>query len=308
MARPVFFLPVALGCLALAGCRTTAPMLPPAPANAILPVVAVTDFRNESGFSGQWHLGRGIPDLLVAELLETRRVVVVERRELDSVLGEIMRQGREFFRKEESVDRGRLKNARYLVRGVITDFTQTRSATGWFRSPEVAAGGRGARAVVMVHLTVTDVETGEILCSIPAEGTARASSRWVRFDYNKTSFGGEMFFRSPVGRATREALRKAVAGIVRHIPYAEWEARVADAIADAAVVNGGENVNVREGDVFDVREPKRPITDPVTGDVIDWARGKIVGRIRVTRVGPASSDAIVISGEARRGYHLEKAW
>ncbi len=293
-------------CILLTGCGTLYSRLPPLPANAIRPVVAVTDFENESGFSGQWKLGRGIPDLLVAELLKTDRVVVVERKHLQSIVNELTRQGQNFFRKEDSVEQGRLKNARFLIRGVITDFTQTQSATGWFRSSNTEIGGSGARAVVMIHLTLTDVETGEILCSIPAEGTAKASSSWIRFDYNKTSFGGDLFFKSPVGKATQEAIQQAVFTIVQKLPYATWEARIADSSADMVIVNGGENVHMRVGDTFEVREERRPVTDPATGNVIDWFPGRTVGKVKINRVNPSSSEATILSGEAQRGHYLEK--
>ncbi|MFA7160618.1 MAG: CsgG/HfaB family protein, partial [Kiritimatiellia bacterium] len=185
---------LAMICLPLAGCRTPVARLPPLPANTIKPVVAVSLFENETGFAGQWKLGRGIPDLLVAELLATGYVVVVDRQNLNAVMSEIMRQGHDLFRKENGVARGRLKNTRYLVRGVITDFTQTGSASGWFRTAQVSGGMRGARALVMVNITLTDIETGEILKSISADGTARASGYWAKFDYRDVAFGGEAFF------------------------------------------------------------------------------------------------------------------
>lgn len=304
--------PVLLGawapvaCIMLAGCATILGRLPPLPPNSMRPVVAVTDFENQSGFSGQWQLGTGVPDLLVAELLRTERVIVVDRKNLNSVLEEISRQGLDLFRKENRVERGRLLNARYLIRGVITDFTQTRSATGWFRSSGTEAGARAARAVVMIHLTLTDVETGEVLLSIPAEGTARASAGWIDFDYNKTSFGGELFFRTPIGKATQEAIRKAVLQIVTGIPYATWEPRVADVIGDKVIVNGGENVGIRENDLFEIKSAKVPVTDPITGDVIAWLPGKTLGRISITRVDSSSSEGVVIAGEAKRGDHMER--
>ncbi|MFC1461883.1 hypothetical protein ACFLQR_05135 [Verrucomicrobiota bacterium] len=71
-------------------------------------------------------------------------------------------------------------------------------------------------------------------------------------------------------------------------------------------MNGGENVNVMEGDIFDIREEKRPITDPSTGNVINWKAGKIVGRIRITRVHATSADGVLLSGEAKRGNFLER--
>ncbi len=276
------------------------------PENAIKPVVAVTDFANETGFSGQWKLGRGIPDLLVSELLATDRVIVVDRRQLNTVVSKIMRQGRDLFRKENSVEHGQLKNARYLIRGVIADFNQTKSASAWFRSSKAGAGIRGACATVMINLSIIDVETGEILCSIPAEGDAKASSKWVKFDYNNTSFGGEVFFKSPIGKATREAIRQAVFLIIQKIPFDIWKPRIAAALPDYVVVNGGRNVNLNEGDIFDVREESHPVTDPNTGNVIGRTPGKIIGRIRIISINETTSDGVVLSGEAGRGHYLER--
>ncbi len=288
------------------GCRSLSTQLPPLPPNAIKPVVAVTEFKNETGFSGQWKLGRGIPDLLVAELMNTHRLILVDRKNLGDVLGEITRQGRDLFRKEDSVTRGRLKNARYLIRGVITDFTQTGSASAWFRSSRAAAGGADARALVMINLTVTDVETGEILSCVPADGSAKASRKWARFDYNGVTFGGDLFFKTPIGRATQAALRKAVNRIVLDIPYTTWKPRIADATAESVIINGGENVGVQEGDLFNVREEGQSITDPGTGNVIDYIAGTIVARIKIIEVRATTADGIVMSGRPRRGFYLEK--
>ena len=291
----------------LTGCSTfSLYKIPPLPENAIKPIVAVTDFKNETGFSGQWKLGSGIPDMLVSELLATDRLIVVDRQKLGVVIGEIMHQGKDLFRKEGSVERGRLKHAQYLIRGVITDFTQTRSASGWFRTHSIGIGGRGAKAIVMIHLTVTDVETGEIICSIPSEGSARASSQWVKFDYSNTAFGGDMFFKSPIGRATRQALRKAVYKIIQEIPFSLWKPRIAEAIPDIVVINGGENTGVNTGDIFDVHAKGQTITDPETGNVIDLIPGKIIGKIRITTVHSTSAEGIILSGKAKRGNYLEK--
>lgn len=288
------------------GCRSLSPMLPPLPPNAIKPVVAVTEFENETGFAGQWKLGRGIPDLLVTELMNTRRLILVDRKNLGDVLGEISRQGHDLFRKEDSVTRGRLKNARYLIRGVITDFTQTGSDSAWFKSSKAAGGITGARALVMINLTVTDVETGEIISSVLADGSAKASGKWVSFEYSGVTFGGDLFFRTPIGQATQAAIRKAVYRIAQDIPYSTWKPRVADATAETVIINGGENVGVQEGNLFDVREEGQTITDPGTGNAIDHIAGQVVARIKITEVRPTTSDGVVLSGRPQRGYYLEK--
>lgn len=296
-----------MGLVLWSGCASMRGALPPLPEDAIKPVVAVTTFRNETGFSGQWELGRGIPDLLVSELLQTKRVVVVDRQNLPEVVGEIARQGNDFFRKEDGVTRGRLKNARYLVRGVISDFTQTGNSTGWFRSSKVEAGIWGARALVMINLTIIDVESGEVLCSVPAEGSAYASFYWTKFNYKDVSFGGDAFFKTPIGSATREAIQQAVIEIMRHLPLTTWRPRIAEVAADTVIVNGGENYNVQTGTVFNVRESGRTITDPTTGNAIDYIEGKVVGQIRITNVRNQAANGVVVSGKAKRGDFLEKS-
>lgn len=289
------------------GCLSYRHSLPPLPEDAIKPVVAVTTFRNETGFSGQWELGRGIPDLLVAELLQTKRVVVVDRQNLPEVVGEITRQGNDLFRKEDGVTRGRLKNARYLVRGVIADFTQTGNSTGWFRSSTVETGIWGARALVMINLTIIDVETGEVLCSVPAEGSAYASFYWARFNYKDVSFGGDAFFKTPIGAATREAIQQAVIEIMRHLPLTTWRPRIAETAADKVIINGGENFGVQTGAVYNVRETGRSITDPTTGNAIDYIEGSVVGKVLITQVRPQAADGVILSGKVKRGDFLEKS-
>jgi len=158
----------------------------------------------------------------------------------------------------------------------------------------------------MINLTVTDVETGEIISCVPADGSAKASRKWARFDYNGVTFGGNLFFKTPIGRATREALHKAVNRIVRDIPYTTWKPRIADTTAESVIINGGENVGVQEGDLFDVREEGRSITDPGTGNVVDYIAGTTVARIKIIEVRPTTADGIVISGRPQRGFYLKK--
>jgi len=306
-ARGVSILCLIAGLVSQPGCLSFKQALPPLPEDAVKPVVAVTTFRNETGFSGQWELGRGIPDLLVAALLQTRRVVVVDRQNLPEVVGEITRQGNDLFRKEDGVTRGRLKNARYLIRGVISDFTQIGNSTGWFRSSNAEAGIWGARALVMINLTIIDVESGEVLCSVPAEGRAYASFYWTKFSYKDVSFGGDAFFKTPIGAATREAIQRAVTEIMRHLPLTTWQPRIAEKNTGTVIINGGGNYGVQTGAVFNVRETGRTITDPTTGNAIDYIEGEVVGQIRITRVRFRAADGIIISGKAKRGDFLEKS-
>jgi curli biogenesis system outer membrane secretion channel CsgG len=273
---------------------------------AMKPVVAVVDFENKAGFSGQWNLGEGMAEMLITQLMDTRQVTVLERQHMDDVLSEIVRQGQDFFRKEGRVERGRLKNAQYLIRGSVTDFTVSGDSSGWFSTPSISGWGRGSKARVAMHVKVSDVASGEILASVKTEGAASAGGLGGKINYKDVALGGDAYFRTPLGEATEKALRKATKAILKKLPAQAWLPRVAEAGPDYVVINGGANAGVREDDIFVVRAAGRSITDPVTGNVIEQSEGRVQGRLRVIRVNPTSAHAVLEDGKASRGDHLEK--
>lgn len=271
----------------------------------IRPVVAVTDFENRANFSGQWNLGDGMAEIMIERLMRSDRVTVLERQHLDGVLAEIVRQGRDLFRREGRVERGRLKNARYLIRGVVTDFTVTGDASGWFGSAYLSAGVRGERTRVGLYVTVSDVETGQIVSAVRTEGSAGQRGLRGGINYGELSFGGDAYFRTPLGRATQMAMDRAVAKLLADLPQERWEPRVAEGGVDGVIVNGGENVGLRAGQRFVVREEGRRVTDPVTGDVIERLPGRVVGELEIIAVHPMASNAVLLDGRAQRGDFLE---
>ncbi len=271
----------------------------------IPPVVAVTDFENRANFSGKWNLGGGMAEIMIERLLHADEVTVLERKHIDGVVGEIVRQGRDLFRREGRVERGRLMNARYLIRGVVTDFTVSGDASGWFGAAGARARIRGARARVGLYVTVSDVETGEIISAVRTEGSASRGGFGAAVDYRDLSFGGDAYFRTPLGRATQSAMERAVRRILSDIPRERWEPRVAEGGPDTVIVNGGDNVGLRPGQRFLVREEGRSITDPTTGDVIEQLPGRIVGELEIHTVHPVSAHATLVEGRAQRGDFLQ---
>ena len=277
-------------------------------APAARPVVAVMDFENKASFSGQWNLGQGMAELLVAQLMETERLVVIERRHIHDVVGELDRQGDPLFRPEGKAERGRLINAQYLIRGAVTDFTVVGDASGWFGVRDKAAiKGRGEKARVALVITVSDVASGQVLSSVQASGDASAGGLGASVNYRQLSFGGEAFFRTPLGKATERAMERAVKRILYELPARDWEPRVAEVEGAEVVVNGGSAMDVNVGQEYVVRASPRPVTDPVTGDVIDVKPGKVIGRVRVQTVKETAAYGVLVDGVARRGDVLETA-
>ena len=118
-------------------------------------------------------------------------------------------------------------------------------------------------------------------------------------------FGGESFKRTPLGKATEQAMARVVNELIDVLPVDYWHPLVAECDGGVVVINGGENVGLRPGDQFIVREKPRFVTDPANGNVIDTITGKQQGRIQVQKVNRLSSTAKLAEGTAGRGQVLE---
>lgn len=270
----------------------------------LTPVVAVTAFDNRGGFASQWNVGEGMADLLSAALLDTESVMVVERKNIQDVLGELQRQESALFRGEGRVDRGRLRNARFVIRGTITDFTVIEGASGLFNTHWIMFGASRSKARVAIAMQLVDVENGDVLSVIKSDGDASAGGSRARINYKEVSFGGDSFFRTPLGEATEEAIDDAVSRLLRAIPSQPWIPMIAESGPAGVVINGGHNTRMLAGQVFDVCGPERLVTDPLTGNVISRAPGPATGRVQVTEVFPLAAQAKLLSGAARRGDRL----
>jgi curli biogenesis system outer membrane secretion channel CsgG len=271
------------------------------------PCIAVTTFENRSGFNGQWELGRGMADLLVSELVTTKRFEILERGQLNHILDEIDRSENGYFRKEGRVDRGRLKNAEYLIRGVVTDFSQVSGGSLWFRAERFLLGSSAYTARVGLTLTIIEIESGRIIDSVQCDGDARARSAYGRGSYDNVHFGGDMFFKTPLGKATAQAIRTGLNGIVARMPPKRWEPVVAGVQDALVIVNGGVNRALKIGDIYEVRRADKPVTDPLTGDVISVISGNVIAVLKLERVLESASYAAVIQGgQVQRGDRLRK--
>ncbi len=272
----------------------------------VLPVVAVTSFDNRSGFEGQWKLGDGMADLLVSELVRTRCFTVVEREQFGRIVDEISLQKHPYFRKEGRTEQGRLKGAHYQIRGVVRDFSQSGGGAFWLAVRKLAFGGKGYVARVSMTLTLIEVETGRIIDSVGCIGTARARQIYGKSEYNNVAFGGELFFKTPLGEATQEAVRQGVEGIIRVIPRQPWRLMIAETRGSLLVLNGGADRKIKVGQIYRVRTPAQPVTDPETGDVLDTLPGPALGVIRIVRADRKLAYAEAVEGVGfARGHWLE---
>jgi curli biogenesis system outer membrane secretion channel CsgG len=297
---------VTTAAFSLCGCvMTMIDSIPALPDDLHAPVVAVTSFENRSGFAGQWQLGSGMADLLVSELVSSRNFNVVERQHFEGIVNEIQRQQTRLFRGEGKTTVGRMKNAQYLIRGVINDFSQTGGGGLSVAFRSLFFGGRGHNARVALTLTTVDIETGQIIAAVQSTGLVRTREAYAETNYKGVSFGGDIFFSTPLGKATARAIRGGVKQIIKDMPENPWRPMISCMKNGVVILNGGKDRNFRENTTYIVRAPAEPITDPATGDILTFLPGARVGTIRVTRVDDKVAFAEVLKGSSfERGQCL----
>jgi len=264
----------------------------------VKPTVAVVKFENRAAFPMGWDLGDGMKDVLVDRLVRTRRYRVVERADLNEVLRELQFQHSGATRQHLRAPLGRLKNVRYLVKGVVTDFGHVSTRSGFLGTLGWDVLHGGSRAVMGITLQVVDVESGEIITSESIQESVRASDVSVKATYKGIAFGGRTFRQTPLGRATGKVIDKAVKRITGTIARRPWQPLIASVGTDGTVVlNGGANRRVKVGGEYEVIAVGSPILDPDSGDVIGRQPGRVLGRVRVFRVEPRCSVAQIVVGQ-----------
>ena len=273
----------------------------------VQPTIAVLKFENNAPIPYKWNLGDGMCDLLVNRLAETKRFSVLEREDLLSVLQEIELQHSGITRPQERVARQRIKNANYLVKGVIRDFSHVATARGGIGYKWYKIGGKGSVAVVSMIVTVIEVESGEVILS--KDVTERIYSGKIDFAgvYENVAFGGEIFYTTPLGKSTKRAMEKAVKYIVKSIGKTRWHPVVSGLSNDLVVVNGGRDRRVRIGTQYSVIEAGDEVFDPLTGNSLGRAPGKRIGVLEIVTIFDKFAYARLLEGSPGEvGYRLRR--
>ncbi len=172
------------------------------------PRIGVLRFTNQT-YAGWWrgNMGYELQEMLVSELANTNAFQVLERKELNAVIGEqdLGASGRIDPKTKAKI--GALKGAKYLVAGTVSAFEEQTTGTGGGISIRgFSFGGRKDRAYMAVDLKVIDVETGEIIDNRTVEATSEAHG--VRIGAGVGMFSGSLsqYEKTPVGKAIRACI------------------------------------------------------------------------------------------------------
>ena len=265
-------------------------------ARYVKPTVAVMSFQNLAPAHMKWNLGDALADQLIDRLLNTKRYVVLERAQLNTVLRELNRSQDSRFRVFGQPQQGQLKHVQYLVKGTITDFGHIETVEGIWKLFDWGLFGSSSRAIVAANIYVVDIQSGQIIASQSVEAQIRDKKEDNQVQYQGMAFGSYTFYHTPLGRATNKMLDEAVTEIAKSIAEQPFQPKIASILNDCVVINGGRDRRIKHGYEYDVRPEAQVVLDPDTGDILGHIAGETIGRLRVNQVTQSYAIAEVMDG------------
>jgi len=170
--------------------------------------VGVLRFTNQTA-AGWWSgsVATELSDMLASELVSTRAFSVLERNEIDAVLGEQDLSASDRVSAKTKVQMKKLKGAQYLIAATVSAYEDDVSGKkGGIAFKGLSLGGGKNKAYLAVDLKVIDTETGEIVDARTIEATAKGSALEAGLSIRNFSVGGESYKKTPTGKAIRACI------------------------------------------------------------------------------------------------------
>lgn len=195
--------------------------------------LAITEFKDKSGdtrcslrrYYRRNRLGKGMTEQLVSELVKAGRFKIQERQHLKKMY----RQEHQLINasRKHAPQKNQFKAAHFSIAGAVTSFELCAGGIGGkvdvgklfgFKKTGLKVGGGKSEAKVAIDIRVIDVETAEVFTSFTVEGKSTKMALALGGKYKGAAFDSGAFKNSPIGEATRDAIRNAVERLRSEIP------------------------------------------------------------------------------------------
>ena len=265
-----------------------------------------------------WHsdvdIGKGVADMIVTDLVRNGTYSVVERSQLDRILGEQNFQQSGRADASTAAQIGKILGVDAIIIGSITEFGREDKRLGVAGNVRVGGIGIGrvgrntSKAVVAINARIVSIQTAEILAVAEAKATSSRSGASIAGDaagVTNVDFGSSSFGGTIIGEATRETVNQLVPQLVAAASkISETRVAVAGLVADVSgsevILNIGTGAGVRVGGEYDVVRPGREVRDPASGRVIRRMTAP-VGKVKITSADGESAVGVMTGGPARVG-------
>jgi len=262
-------------------------------------------------FGSDQDVGKGIADMMVDRLVADGGYSVIERKELDKVLGEQNFANSDRADASSAAKIGRVLGVDAIIIGSITQFgnddkkTDISGGSVTRRLGGIGIGGLSrskASAVCTITARMIDTSTAEILASVQGHGEESKNGTGILGTggtYGGAAAGAldmrsKNFRETILGAAVNKAVNDAADGLNQKAGSMPTnvvviEGLVADASPDGTLVlNVGSAAGVKVGAQLLVKRVGKEIRDPANGKVIRRLEDSI-GTVTITEVDAQSS-------------------
>ncbi len=248
--------------------------------------VGIVDFVNKSTY-GKGRLGSSASDILTTELFKTGAFIMVEREQLQKVLGEQALGQSGAVNPATAAQAGKILGLNAIVTGSISQFgVKTEGKDYGVYKQKIQ------KAECTVDVRVVDTTTGQLLFADSGSGVFEKKISEV---FGLGQRGG---YDETMGQnALRSAIVKFMDNLVRQLQTVEWSGRIAKISGSNAYINAGKDVGLNIGDVLGVYSLGEKIYDPETHVLLGREEGQMRGELMVTGyVGRNLTKVVIKSG------------
>ncbi len=170
--------------------------------------MGVLRFTNRTS-AGWWSasVSNELSDMLASELVSTGSFEVLERGEIEAVLGEqdLGASGR--INPATKAKIGKLQGAKYLVAATVSAYEEGVSGSGGGVSFKgLSVGGKKDRTYIAVDLKIIDTTTGAIADARTIEAESKGSGIGAGLNIRNFSVNGNTYKQTPAGKAIRACI------------------------------------------------------------------------------------------------------
>lgn len=261
--------------------------------------IGCKDFDNQAGWHGQWEIGNNLSVMLESALFDTGRFVMVEREKLKEVIAEqdLATSGRTAKAKKVA-QTGMIRPARYLATGAVTVVEEGQSGgTGGISIGGVSLGGGKSKAQITIIAKLVDTTTSEVVQKKTIVGKAGRISANVGLHFGAVGANLGGFQKTPLGEAAQDCMNQAAKFFALAMEKIPFDACVVKVSEGKVVINRGSAFGLEVGKEMVMREEGEVMTDPNTGEVLEAEQGKVVGKIKISKVSEKVSYCDPVEGE-----------
>ncbi|MBI4620115.1 MAG: hypothetical protein HY739_08135 [Desulfobacterales bacterium] len=233
--------------------------------------VGIVDFENKTTY-GKGRLGFSASDILTTELFKTGAFIVVERAQLQKILGEQALGQSGVINPATAAEAGKILGLNAIVTGSISQFgVKTEGKDYGVYKQKVQ------KAECTVDVRVVDTTTGQILFADSGSGVFEKKISEV------LGLGQRGGYDETMGQnALRAAITKFMDNLIQQLQSTEWSGRIAKVSGSTAYINAGKDVGLEIGNTLKVYSLGEEIFDPQTHVLLGREEGPLKAELLVT--------------------------